>query len=184
MTDRDPVLPIDDAHWPEEVAELRDGFAGALNVYRTMAHHPELLKSWTLLREHIVNRSALSRQRLEIVILRTGVHLNSDYEWSQHVTRARHYGLTDDRIRSVRGPVDGMAEEDALLARAVDELFDAARISPATLDKLTDRFGRPAVFDLMATVGFYSSLGFILNTFDTPLDDDIRAELDANPLAP
>ena len=34
----------------------------------------------------------------------------------------------------------------------------------------------------MATVGFYSTLGFLLNTFGTPLDDDIAAKLVAAPL--
>ena len=34
----------------------------------------------------------------------------------------------------------------------------------------------------MATVGFYSTLGFILNTARTPLDAHIASELKAAPL--
>ncbi len=41
-----PCPPISDAEWPEAIAEMKTGFAGALNVYRTMAHHPALLKAW------------------------------------------------------------------------------------------------------------------------------------------
>ena len=35
--------PITDADWPESLAALKGGFATGLNVYRTMAHHPDLL---------------------------------------------------------------------------------------------------------------------------------------------
>jgi hypothetical protein len=38
------------------------------------------------------------------------------------------------------------------------------------------------MFDLMATVGFYSTLGFILNTAKTPLDSEIAGDLAAAPL--
>jgi len=41
-----PCPPFADEDWPSEIADMRDGFAGALNVYRTMAHHPALLKAW------------------------------------------------------------------------------------------------------------------------------------------
>ncbi|MCA8882666.1 MAG: carboxymuconolactone decarboxylase family protein [Rhodobacteraceae bacterium] len=174
--------PLSDADWPAEIADMRDGFAGGLNVYRTMAHHPALLRAWADLREHVVNRSALGRDLLEVVILRTGFRLGSAYEWSQHIQRARKYGLTDARILSLRGPVDGMTAEDALLAGAVDELFVNARLAAEISAAIVARFGKEALFDLIATVGFYSTLGFILNSFDTPLDDDIAAELAANPL--
>ncbi|WGW03735.1 carboxymuconolactone decarboxylase family protein [Tropicibacter oceani] len=178
-----PVLaPLGDADWPPELADMLSGFAGGLNVYRTMAHHPALLRAWADLRDHIVNHSALGRDDLEVVILRGGHRLQSPYEWSQHIVRARKYGLTDPRIASLRGPLDAMQPGDAILCAAVDELFDGARLHPATLAAVTATFGTHAVFDLMATVGFYSTLGFILNTFGTPLDDDIHAQLVANPL--
>jgi hypothetical protein len=37
--------PLGDGDWPEEVADLRDGFAGRLDVYRVMARHPALLQA-------------------------------------------------------------------------------------------------------------------------------------------
>jgi 4-carboxymuconolactone decarboxylase len=176
-----PCAPLSDADWPDRIAEMKHGFAGGLNVYRTMAHHPALLRAWADLREHVVNRTALGPQRSELVILRTGYRLGSDYEWNQHVMRARARGLDDARIAAMRGPVSAMAPADALLAQAVDELFATGGLQPETRDRLAGTVGTEALFDLMATVGFYSTLGFILNTFETPLDDDIAAELVKEP---
>ena len=183
MTETPDFPPLTDADWSDEIADMLGGFAGGLNVYRTMAHNPALLRAWTDLREHVVNRTALGKQGSEVVILRTGVRLGSTYEWQQHVSRARKCGMDDARIRSLRGPVEGMAPGDALLAQAVDELFADAALSEATLAALAARVGKTGVLDLMATVGFYSTLGFILNTSRTPLDDDIAAELAAQPLS-
>ncbi|MBC7143295.1 MAG: carboxymuconolactone decarboxylase family protein [Rhodobacteraceae bacterium] len=184
MTDPLTLQPLDDAHWPEALADMRTGFAGGLNVYRTMAHHPALLRAWAGLRDHVVVRTTLGRELSEVAILRTGVRLGSSYEWSQHVARARKCGLTDARIGTIRGAPEAMAPVDGLIARAVDELFDASRLTPATAADLAGAVGKDGILDLMATVGFYSTLGFILNTFATPLDDDIAAELAARPFEP
>lgn len=176
-----PLPPLSDDDWPEEVADLLGGFAGALNVYRTMAHAPALLRAWAPLREHVVRQNALGMDLVEVVILRTGVRLGSDYEWQQHISRARKVGFDDARIAAIRKPPADMAPDDALLVQAVDELFDTHRLAPKTESRIMERFGKRALFDLMATVGFYSTLGFILNTCGTPLDGDIAAELAARP---
>jgi len=42
--------------------------------------------------------------------------------------------------------------------------------------------GKEGVLDTIATVGFYSTLGFILNSFNTPLDDNILNEMTNQPL--
>ena len=183
MDDDTLLKPLTDAHWPRDIARMRGGFAGGLNVYRTMAHHPALLAAWTQLREHIVHQTALGRARSEVVILRTGFRLGSEYEWHQHIERARKLGLEDARIASIIGPKEAMTEEDRLLTDAVDELFDTSRLTPETRQRLFTALGKAAILDLMATVGFYSTLGFILNTFETPLDDDIAQELAQNPLS-
>jgi len=173
--------PLNDSEWPEAVAALRDGFAGRLNVYRTMAHHPALLAAWAPLRQHVVRDRAMTDQQSEVVILRTGHQLRSDYEWAHHVSRGRAVGMTDARIATLAGPLDGMADEDQVLAGAVDELIADSRLSQTTRRGVIDLVGAGGMFDLMATVGFYSVLGFIANSLDVPVDADIVAELQARP---
>src|SRR6056297_2874654 len=95
--------PIPDAEWPLEIADLKDSFAGRLNVYRVMAHHPELLRAWVPLRRHLVQSSTLGPEQLEVAILRTAHRLNAPYEWAHHVERGRAAGLSDARIQSMRG---------------------------------------------------------------------------------
>jgi alkylhydroperoxidase family enzyme len=178
------LAPLPDADWPEAIADMQAGFAGGLNVYRVMAHHPDLLRAWAPLREHLVNRPALGAELSEVAILRTAHRLGASYEWQQHIERARARGLRDARIASIAGALRDMAGDDALIARAVDELLDDHALSAATLRALTEAFGKTAGLDLMATVGFYSILGWILNTHEVPLDADIAERLAQNPLTP
>jgi alkylhydroperoxidase family enzyme len=184
MTSEPTCHPVADVDWPERLTHLKGGFATSLNVYRVMANHPDLLAAWAPLRGHVVQTSALGPERSEIVILRTGHRLGSAYEWAHHVCRARALGLSDSRIASIAEPLDRMAPEDALLSGAVDSLFDTHGLDTERRAELVQAIGREAMFDLIATVGFYSTLGYILNTCHPPLDDDIAAALAEHPLAP
>lgn len=178
----DEFQPLGDRDWPEAVAGLKGGFATRLNVYRTMAHHPALLAAWAPLRQHVVLDRALSDQQSEVVILRTGHNLNAPYEWAHHVSRGRAVGMADARITALAGPLEGVGDEDRILARAVDELMGNARLLPSTRADLLAQVGPKGMFDLMATVGFYSVLGFIVNSCDTPVDAGVAAELTERPL--
>lgn len=173
--------PIADDEWPDEVADLRGGFATKLNVYRTMAHNPRLLAAWAPLRRHIVVDNALGRQFSEVVILRTGHRLGSRYEWAHHVSRSRACGMDDARIASIAGDVGAMETDDAILAQAVDELFDRKSLGGETREKVIALVGTDGLFDVIATVGFYSTLGYIVESFATPLDADVERELRENP---
>ncbi|WP_225027449.1 carboxymuconolactone decarboxylase family protein [Xinfangfangia pollutisoli] len=174
-----PCPPLTDADWPAEIADLQSGFAGALNVYRTMAHHPALLRAWAPLRQHLVRENALGPERSEVVILRAAHRMGSAYEWAHHVSRARALGFSDARIAALRDRPQG---EDALIAHAVDALFDQRRLPPDLEAELAGAIGRKAVIDLLALVGFYSVLGYLLMTYGTPIDDAVAAELAAAPL--
>ncbi len=169
--------PITDANWPAEISDMRTGFAGQLNVYRVMAHHPDLLRAWSGLRHHIVNKSALGRERAEVVILRLAHRLSSSYEWNQHVARGLKVGLSKGRIISLRGALAEMAAEDALLAGAVDTLLDHHRLTPEQMRQLESQIGRHAILDLMATMGMYLTLGFMLESTGCPLDARVRDDL-------
>ena len=136
------LTPISDADWPPEIADLASGFAGRLNVYRTMAHNPALLRAWTDLREHVVNSTSLGPERSEVVILRTGVRLGSSYEWSQHIERARARGLSDEKIAALKGPLEAVDPDDQALATAVDELFENPPLPHRHAKRCPDNLGR------------------------------------------
>lgn len=174
-----PCPPLPDATWPAEIDDLRTGFAGRLNVYRVMAHHPALTRAWAPLRAHVVTDSALGPDRSEVVILRCAVRMGAEYEWAHHVTRARALGFSDARIAAIGSTAEG---EDGLIAAAVDALFTVRRL-PAPLEaELAAAIGQKAVLDLIATVGFYSVLGYLLMTYETPVDADVAAAMACAPL--
>lgn len=175
------MKPLKDSEWPKNMGDMLQGFAGRLNVYRVMANHPDLLAAWAPLREHVVRRREMTDQQSEVVILRTGHNLQAPYEWAHHVSRARAVGMDDTRIGALAGPLESIAGDDRILAGAVDELMRNARLSPATLAALKDAIGHDGVLDLMTTVGFYSVLGFIVNSYDVPLDEDIVRQLADRP---
>ena len=55
-------------------AETRDllGPGARLNIFRTVAHHPKLLKRWLVFGNHVLAKSTLPARERELVILRTG----------------------------------------------------------------------------------------------------------------
>ncbi|MGP9768483.1 carboxymuconolactone decarboxylase family protein [Halomonas sp. AOP13-D3-9] len=173
-----PCPPVSDADWPEEIADLREGFAGALNVYRTMAHHPALLEAWAPLRQHVVKENALGPELTEVVILRAGLRMGAEYEWAHHVSRALALGFSEQRINEIRGNPEGI---DGLIVNAVDALFDERMLAQEQEAALAEAIGRKAVIDLIAMVGFYSVLGYLLNTYDTPIDDNIQQQAQKMP---
>lgn len=176
------MLPlVTDANWPSEIEDMRAGFAGRLNVYRIMAHHPRLLRSWQDFRNHVVIDTRLGAELSEVVILRSGLNLGSAYEWAHHVHRSRKLGMSDARILAVSGDGQGLDAQDALLIRATDQLFAHKRLLPKTQTALVAALGKEAMLDLMATVAHYSMLGFMLNSFDVDIDADVSAQ---SPLAP
>ena len=60
---------------PEEIdAEMRARFGDGpiLNIFRTLAHHPKLMKRWLVFGNHVLAKSSLSPRDRELVILRVG----------------------------------------------------------------------------------------------------------------
>jgi len=159
------VEPLSD----EEIdAETRGLFGDGpvLNIFRTLAHHPKLLKRWLVFGNHVLAKSSLPARQRELAILRVGWKRRAGYEWGQHVAIARGSGVTDAEIeRLTRGPDDpAWSDGERALLRATDELLDDAFVSDATWEALGRHFTREQVFDLIFAVGQYNLVSMALNT--------------------
>jgi alkylhydroperoxidase family enzyme len=149
-------------------AETRERFGSGpvLNIFRTLANHPKLLKRWLVFGGHVLARSTLPPRDRELLILRIGWLCRAEYEWGQHVLIARQSGLSDEEIQRVaKGPdAQGWSDFDRALLRAADELHDDAFISDETWAALAARYDTQQLMDLIFTVGQYNLVSMALNT--------------------
>lgn len=163
--DKPRVDPLED---DELDADIRARFEGApmLNIFRTLAHHPKLLKRWLVFGNHVLAKSTLPPRERELVILRIGWLCRAGYEWGQHAQIGRTAGLSDQEIeRITRGPdAEGWSDAERALLRATDELHGDSFISDETWAALSEHLEIQQIMDLIFAVGQYQIVSMALNS--------------------
>jgi alkylhydroperoxidase family enzyme len=176
------IPPLPEAEQDAVARELlgEAGFGrggGASNIFATLVRHPGLFRRWLPFGGKLLAGKLPERDR-ELLILRTGWHCGSAYEWAQHVRIARQAGLADDEIDRVReGPdAPGWDAFDATLLRAADELHADACVSDATWAVLAERYDERQMIELPMLVGHYHLVAFALNSLGVQVEPDVAAE--------
>lgn len=173
---RVPALEAD--QWDADAQELMKPFAdrgNILNIFKTLANHPDLARRWMVFANHILGKSKLPVRERELIILRIGYLCQAGYEWGQHVLIAREAGMSDDEIRSAKtGPdTPGLSELDRLLLQATDELHADAHVSDATWQGLAQHLSTQQLMDVVFTVGQYNLVSMALNSFGVQADEGL-----------
>jgi alkylhydroperoxidase family enzyme len=171
--------PIDRASATPAQAEQLDklGRTGDLHLFRTLAHHPQLLRSWIRFANHLLARSSLADRDREIVILRAAWLCRSEYEWGQHVGIGRTAGLSDDEILRIAAEPTASAWTDweRTLLQATDELLGEHCLSDATWSSLAEVYGPEQLLELTMLAGHYAMLAGMLRSAgvqtEVPLPD-------------
>lgn len=187
---RIPALTVSEA--PPEAREmlekLRPGDGRpVLNIFATLAHHPDLLRRWLVFGNHVLGKSTLTPRQRELLILRTGWLCRAEYEWAQHALIARLSDITDEEIRRVADGPDapGWSELEAALLRAADELHADSFVTDGTWAVLSRHLETAQLIDVVFAVGQYTLVSMALNTLGVALDPglegfppDLRSKLD------
>jgi len=157
------------------LTEVRGADTRLLNVFGTLAHHPELLRHWLVFAGYLLSKSTLPPRLRELVVLRVGWRCHSPYEWGQHVWVGRRAGVTDEDLARIgAGPdVDGWSDAERAALRAADELIDRHTLADATWQALADCFTTPQVLDLVFLVGQYQLVSSALNACRVERDDGL-----------
>lgn len=165
------LQPLTDDQLDPETKERMGGHI--LNIFRTLAHHPKLLKRWLVFGNHILSKTSLTPRDREIAILRVGWLCRAGYEWGQHVAIGKEAGLSDEEIdRITQGPdADGWSAAESALLRAADELHEDSFVTDATWASLNEHFSTQQLMDLVFTVGQYHTVSMALNTFGVQLEE-------------
>lgn len=173
------LAPIPQADWSDEVQKILQpnvAQGSVFNIFKTLAHHPDLLRRWLVFGNHVLFKSTLPPRERELVILRIGWLCEAEYEWAQHVKIGKDAGLTDVEIERIKaGPnARGWNAQDTLLLQATDELRRDAFIGDATWKGLSAHFDTKQLMDVVFAVGQYNLVSMALNTLGVQLDDGLE----------
>jgi alkylhydroperoxidase family enzyme len=164
--DKPRVPPLADEEIDPEIRQRI--FQGPiLNIFRTLAHHPALMKRWLVFGNHVLGKSTLPPRERELAILRIGWLCRSGYEWGQHVVIGKAAGLSDEEIARIPqgAHAAGWSALERALLRATDELHGDAFISDATWAELSGSLTTQQLIDFVFTVGQYNLVSMALNSF-------------------
>ncbi len=143
-----------------------------LNIFRTLVHAPKALTAFLAWGGYILSRrNSLSERDRELVILRVGYNCKSGYEFTQHTRIGLDAGLTEAEIEAIKaGPDDpSWSDADRAMLRATDDLTSDFHVSDASWSALSFLSDKQKM-DLVMTVGQYTQVSMMLNSFGVQLD--------------
>jgi 4-carboxymuconolactone decarboxylase len=181
--DKPRIAPLAESELgPEQRAMLGERFRSGkiFNIFRTLIKAPKAYKAFMWWGGYILSdHNDLAAREREIIILRTGFNWKSGYEWAQHVRIGKDCGLTDEEIERIKAGPDapGWTPIESAMLRATDELTSDGHVADATWEALAELTEKQRM-DLVMTVGQYSQVSMLLNSFGVQLDDDLVLDPD------
>jgi 4-carboxymuconolactone decarboxylase len=163
-------LPAMDSLAPE-VRALVEAFP--LNVIRMVANAPASVKGFSELAQSVLFYHGFDPRKREIAVLRVAHVTRARYEWTHHVTLARHFGISDREIGIIQAedPVTSLDEEGNLLCRAADEISREVRLSDEALSLIHGRYGTQGATELILCISYFNFLSRFLESTRVELED-------------
>ena len=161
----DPLLP---PYHPEVQAvfdRLMPPGVPPLRLFTTLARVPRTFER--LRAAALLDAGPLSLRFREIVIHRTCARCGCAYEWGVHAAFfAQRAALTPDQLSATLhgdGETSVWTDEESLLIRVVDELYDSADISDELWGEVATCFSTEQIFEVIALTGYYHTVSFFSN---------------------
>jgi alkylhydroperoxidase family enzyme len=144
------------------------------NLYRCLANHPALVAAWTEFSKMLRHDTRTPRALRELVILRGGQLMRSEYEWAQHLPMARKAGVREAQINTLaqwRTSPEFDEREKAALALA--EAVTQGHVSDEVYRQAMRHFDHHDYVELASVAAFYAMVGRMLDAMAVPLDADV-----------
>jgi 4-carboxymuconolactone decarboxylase len=166
-----PAIPL--APLPDDIAaNVEQLGAKQVNLYRCLAHAPELLRAWINFAWALRGHETTERRLRELMILRTATLHHSPYEWHQHRRMAREAGATDYEVAELEMWRTSEAFSDAdRAALAFTDAIVAGDVPPAVTEELTRHFDDGQRVELTVTAAFYSMVPRVLDALGVPIEE-------------
>lgn len=129
------------------------------NMFRTVAHRPEIFQTMIAHFEAILNTGTLALKLKELVIVRTSQLNNCTYCLASHSRICKRLGWTDDQIENLEKyeTRSDFTPAEKLALRLAERMTKNDRpLSEGELAELRDHFSEGELIELMAAIGLFN----------------------------
>lgn len=132
---------------------------------------PVLMERIGSLGEYLRFDSQLDARVRELVTCAVARHVGNQFEWVLHATAAVKAGVSADAIEALRlgRRAAPLADDEQLALDLAQELLHHHGVSEPTYVAAEARFGKQAVVELSALVGYFTMVCWVMNVAHTPV---------------
>jgi 4-carboxymuconolactone decarboxylase len=161
------------------ITKIEDRGARVLNLYRILAHNPDILRDCLKLGTTLLKKTSLSAKLRELAILRIATITGSEYEWAQHYPIALQTGVTESQAQSLddwRKATCFDTAECAVLQYA-DEVAQQVKVKDETFASLKQHLGQQEIVELTLAIGFWGLIARVLVPLEVEIDQATASSL-------
>ncbi len=166
---------------PSEVIELyskieKNG-AMVLNLYKVLAHNPDVMRNFLRLGSSLITRTKLSPKLRELVILRIAKLTGSGYEWAQHYPIALEAGVSREQAEAISQWSDSpnFNDQERAVLQYTDEVEQRVEVKEDTFRALQRHLNEQSIVELTLSIGYWGMVARFL----VPL----RIDIDVKPVS-
>lgn len=136
-----------------------------LRPFAVLLHRPDLARAVADLGTVIRYQGMLSGHVRELAIFTTAIERDCEYEWVAHLPLAREAGVSEETLDAVQHRTPVADPSDAAVVEFVRELCRTGRVGDATFEAAAKTYGEEGTVELVATVGYYTMMAFVMSAF-------------------
>ena len=144
--------------------------AGRPNIgpYSLLLHMPEMAQKLEALRLCLRDEASLSQKLQELVMISVAREMSCAFIWYAHAAAARKAGVRDDIVDNIRErrPLTNLDPDEQTVVGFTRELLQNRKVSQATFDAATAKFGTRGTMTLTNLIACYAVLAYDMNTYE------------------
>ena len=162
-----------------ELIERTSRGLGVLNVFKVMAHTPDLMRVWWEMMTALFTRLSLDPRLRELAVLRLFHVLRCEYGFAHHVRIGRQVGLTAAEMEALAEyeSASGFSELERLVLRYTDSVTamraDSAELARELLNHLAER----DLVELTFCIANWNAMARLLTPLAVEMEPAILSEL-------
>jgi 4-carboxymuconolactone decarboxylase len=152
----------------DRISSRRGGTRGPFLVW---LRSPELAEKVEALGAYCRFESSLDLRLRELTLLIAARHFDAQYSWNAHIGKAVDAGVSRESLQALaenKEPGFTRRDED-IVYQFSTEILGEHFVSDETFAAALEEFGEAGVVDLIGSLGNFSMLAMLLNTFQVDL---------------